>query len=274
MDKSSKPIGERDLVKSESWTVLVNPKVTEAETVVKEALSQHRTLIVVGRCWVRYVGRASSKLEKGERILMAKADGSVLVHRGTGYEPVNWMPGGDTVFHVHAKDNVLEVRAVRRKPAESVAVLFDEVCLISSLKLVDSGDFSLYASEEDMHRALLLKPELLEDGFRVISYEKKVEPGFVDVYGIDRHGKLVVVEVKRKTAGKDAAIQLAGYVKAIRKKADREVRGVLAAPDIAKDVQRTLASLGLEFKHLDPKKCAETLSKAETKKLAEFFKET
>jgi len=274
VDKSSKPIGEPDLVKSESWTVLVNPKVTEAETAVKEALSQHRTLIVVGRCWVRYVGRASSKLEKGERILMAKADGSVLVHRGTGYEPVNWMPGGDTVFHVHAKDNVLEVRAVRRKPAESVAVLFDEVCLISSLKLVDSGDFSLYASEEDMHRALLLKPELLEDGFRVISYEKKVEPGFVDVYGIDRHGKLVVVEVKRKTAGKDAAIQLAGYVKAIRKKADREVRGVLAAPDIAKDVQRMLASLGLEFRHLDPKKCAETLSKAETKKLAEFFKET
>jgi RecB family endonuclease NucS len=254
--------------------VLVDPKVAEAEAVVKEALSQHRTLIAVGRCWVRYVGRASSKLEKGERILIAKADGSVLVHRGTGYEPVNWMPGGDTIFHVHAKDGVLEVRAVRCKPSESVAVLFDEVNLISSLKLVDSGEFSLYASEEDMQRALLLKPELLEDGFRVISYEKKVEPGFVDVYGIDRKGKLVVVEVKRKTAGKDAALQLARYIEAVRTKADRQVRGVLAAPDIAKDVQRTLATLGLEFKHLDPKKCAETLSKAETRKLAEFFEET
>jgi hypothetical protein len=29
----------------------------------------------------------------------------------------------------------------------------------------------------------------------------------------------------------------------------------------------------LEFKHLDPKKCAETLSKTETRKLAEFFEE-
>jgi RecB family endonuclease NucS len=253
--------------------LLVDPKVAEAEAAVKEALSQHRTLIVVGRCWVRYVGRASSKLEKGERILMAKADGSVLVHRGTGYEPVNWMPGGDTVFHVRAKDGVLEVRAVRRRPSESVTVLFDEVSLISSLKLVDSGEFSLYASEEDMHRALLLKPELLEDGFRVISYEKKVEPGFVDVYGIDRNGRLVVVEVKRKTAGKGAAFQLARYIEAVRTKADREVRGVLAAPDIAKDVHRTLVTLGLEFKRLDPKKCAETLSKAETRKLAEFFEE-
>ncbi len=253
--------------------MLVDPKVAEAETAVKEALSQHRTLIVVGRCWVRYVGRASSKLEKGERILMAKADGSVLVHRGTGYEPVNWMPGGDTVFHVHAKDSVLEVRAVRRRPSESVTVLFDEISLISSLKLVDSGEFSLHASEEDMHRALLLKPDLLEDGFRVISYEKKVEPGFVDVYGIDRNGRLVVVEVKRKTAGKDAAFQLARYIEAVRTKADREVRGVLAAPGIAKDVHRTLVTLGLEFKRLDPKKCAETLSKVETRKLAEFFEE-
>jgi RecB family endonuclease NucS len=259
------------LVKSESWTVLVDPKAAEAEALMKEGLSQHRTLIVVGRCWVRYVGRASSKLEKGERILIVKTDGSVLVHRGTGYEPVNWMPGGDTVFHVHTKDAVLEVRAVRRRPSESVAVLFDEVSLISSLKLVDSGEFSLYASEVDMHRALLLKPELLEEGFRVISYEKKVEPGFVDVYGVDRNGKLVVVEVKRKTAGKDAAIQLARYVEAVRTKADREVRGVLAAPSIAKDVQRTLGVLGLEFKHLDPKKCAETLSRAETRRLAEFF---
>jgi RecB family endonuclease NucS len=254
--------------------VLVDSKVADAETAVKDALSQHRTLIVVGKCWVHYVGRASSKLEKGERILIAKADGSVLVHRGTGYEPVNWMPGGDTVFHVHAKDGVLEVRAVRRRPSESVTVLFDEVSLISSFKLVDSGEFSLHATEEDMHRALLLKPELLEDGFRVISYEKRVEPGFVDVYGIDKAGKLVVVEVKRKTAGKDAALQLAKYIEAVRMKADRQVRGVLAAPNIAKDVQRTLVTLGLEFKRLDPNRCAETLSKAETRKLAEFFKET
>jgi RecB family endonuclease NucS len=100
-----------------------------------------------------------------------------------------------------------------------------------------------------------------------------VEPGFVDVYGIDKDGRLVVVEIKRKTAGKDAAFQLAKYIDAIKSRADREVRGILAAPDIAKDVQRLLATLGLEFKALDPKKCADILRKAETKKLETFFKE-
>jgi hypothetical protein len=34
-----------------------------------------------------------------------------------------------------------------------------------------------------------------------------------------------------------------------------------------------LVALGLEFKYLDPKKCSETLRKAKTKKLAEFFDE-
>jgi len=254
-------------------TVLVNPDATEAETVAREAVSQHKTLIIVGKCSVYYLGRAKSKLEPGERILIVKEDGSLLVHRSVGYEPVNWQPPG-CIFHVRAKDSLLEVHAVRQKPPESVKVLFDRIQMISTMSLEDSGEFSLYASEEDMHKAILLKPSLLEDGFKPISYEKKVEPGFVDVYGVDRDGKLVVVEVKRKTAGKEAVVQLAKYIDAIRGKADREVRGILAAPSIAKDVQRLLVTLGLEFKHLDPKKCAETLQRAETRKLAEFFEET
>ena len=254
-------------------TVLVEPTAPEAENVAREAISNHRTLLVVGECSVDYTGRAKSKLEPGERILIVKADGSFLVHRSTGYEPVNWMPGSNAIFHVQSKGHVLEIRAIRRKPSESVRVSFDEIQLVTALSLVDTAEFQLYASEEDMQKAVLLKPELLEDGFRLISMEKKVEPGFIDVYGTDKNGRLVVVEIKRKTAGKDAVLQLAKYIEAIKSRADREVRGVLACPSIAKDVQRLLATFGLEFKHLDPRKCAEILHRAETKKLAEYFKE-
>jgi hypothetical protein len=90
---------------------------------------------------------------------------------------------------------------------------------------------------------------------------------------VDKNGRLVVVEVKRRTAGKEAALQLAKYVDAIKVKANREIRGILAAPNVAKDVQRLLTTLGLEFKALDPKKCTEVLRKAETGKLETFFKE-
>ena len=258
------------LARLKPLTVLVDPNVDEAEQYAKEAVSHHRTLIVVGKCWVHYFGRAKSKLEPGERILIIKDDGSLLVHRSTGYEPVNWQPPG-CIFHVHAQDSVLEICAVRQRPAESVKVFFDEICLVSVLSLADTGEFSLYATEEDMQKAILVKPSLLEEAFKPMSYEKKVEPGFVDVYGVDKNGKLVVVEIKRKTAGKEAALQLAKYIDAIKGKADREVRGILVAPNIAKDVQRLLATLGLEFKSLDPKKCADILRRSETQKLEAFF---
>jgi RecB family endonuclease NucS len=252
----------------------------------------------VGNCCVEYYGRANSKLGPGERIIIIKEDGSLLVHRSKGYEPINWMPGTsitynvrvlkkeevkwfknsggwqleNSIFHVPHEGDVLEIRAVRHKPSESVRVFFDEIYMVSALSLMDSGEFCLYASEEDMQKAILSEPTLLEEGFKPVSYEKKVEPGFVDVYGVDKYGKLVVVEIKRKTAGREAALQLAKYIDAIKSRANREVRGVLAAPELARDAQRLLATLGLEFKHLDPKKCAEVLQRLETRKLEEFFK--
>jgi RecB family endonuclease NucS len=251
---SSKAIGENRVSSHKPFTILITPNIDEAENLVKEAISHSKTLLAIGRCSVSYQGRAKSKLAPGERILVIKGDGSLLV-----------------LFHVHGKENRLEIRAVRQKPPETVIVVFDDIQTCASYVLSDSGEFSLYASEEDMQKAILLRPDLLEEGFRPITYEKKVESGFVDVYGEDKTGKFVVVEIKRKTAGKDAALQLARYLDAIRARTNRKVRGILVAPDIGKDVQRTLVTLGLEYKHLDPRKCAEILTRSETKKLAEFF---
>ena len=252
-------------------TVLVNPTLTEAVTIIRKAFVQRRTLIVAGNCTVKYTGRASSTLEPGERLLIVKQDGALLVHRPVGYEPVNWQPSG-SVFHAEVKDGMLEIHGVRQKPRENVKVRFDKVFTVSALSLEDAGEFLLYASEDDMHRAILLRPELFEEGFKPISWEKKVEPGFVDIYGEDKDGKLVIIEVKRRTAGKEAALQLAKYIESIKAKINRELRGVLVAPNVGKDVQRLLVTLGLEFKALDPKKCAEVLKKAETTKLEVFFK--
>jgi len=251
---------------------LQNPTVERAIDLVKKAFSERKGLLIVGNCWVDYRGRASSKLEPGERIVIFKEDGSVLVHRPVSYEPVNWQPPG-CLFQAQASGDALQVRAVRRKPPESVRVSFDRVYLLSVLSLVDEGEFSLHASEEDMQRAILMEPSLLEEGFKPISYEKKVEPGFVDVYGVDKGGRFVVVEIKRKTASREAALQLAKYVDSVRTMVNREVRGILAAPSLAKGVQRLLSILGLDFRALDPRKCAEALTKPETKRLVEFFEE-
>ena len=253
--------------------VLTEPKIAEAAVIIQKAFKQRRTLIVAGNCHVDYSGRANSTLENGERLLIIKSDGSLLVHRPIGYEPVNWQPSG-AVFHVDATDNKLEVRGVRQKPRESVKVTFDKVLMASAINLSDYGEFLLYASEEDMHRAILLKPQLFEEGFKPISWEKHVEPGFVDVYGQDKNGKLVIIEVKRRTATKDNVLQLAKYIEPIKAKTNREIRAVLVAPSLAKDVQRLLVTMGLEFKALDPKECALVLKKKGNSKLESFFKDS
>jgi endonuclease len=250
--------------------ILTNPTLSEAAVAIEKALQQRRTLAVAGTCHVHYSGRASSTLGPGERLLIIKEDGSLLVHRPTGYEPVNWQPAG-SVFHVQIKPCEVEVHGVRQKPRENVRVSFTAVYMVAALNLTDSGEFLLHATEDDMHRAILLKPDLMEEGFKPISWEKHVEPGFVDIYGEDKDGKLVIVEVKRKTASKEAALQLAKYVEPIKAKVNRPVRAVLAAPSLAKDVQRVLVTLGLEYKALDPKVCAEVLKKTENTKLETFF---
>jgi RecB family endonuclease NucS len=252
-------------------SALVEPSLEEAKDLIEKTFAQRKTLIIAGSCKVDYAGRASSKLELGERFLIIKSDGSLLVHRPTGYEPVNWQPSG-SVFHTQIQDGILEVHAVRQKPKENVKVQFTKIYTVTSIMLFDAGDFILNASEEDMHKAILFRPELIEEGFKPISWEKKVEPGFVDVYGMDKAGRLVVIEVKRKTATKEAVLQLSKYIDAIKQKADRQIRGILAAPDLGKDVQALLVANDLEFKELHPKKCAEILKKAgPTTKLEQFF---
>src|SRR6266540_994837 len=48
--------------------------------------------LVVARCQVDYAGRLTAHLPMATRVLMLKADGSVLVHSdGGSYKPLNWM---------------------------------------------------------------------------------------------------------------------------------------------------------------------------------------
>jgi hypothetical protein len=254
--------------------VLREPRIDqETGKLIDDTLAQRKTLILVGNCWVKYKGRASSSLEPGERILIIKEDGALLVHRPTGYEAVNWQPSG-CIFKSKVTDSTLQITAIRRNPKESVYLYFDSIILFSSLKLKDTGDFSLHATERDMQKAILVEPSMIEAGFQPISFEKKVEPGFVDVYGIDKDGNFVVVEIKRNIASRSAALQLSRYVKAVQGIVNRKVRGLLVAPRISKGTQKLLFSLGLSFRPLDPRKCAKILKDYKTPKLIDFFKTT
>lgn len=255
---------------SKRIAVIERPLLEQAEAIIRKSISEHRGLLVVGLCEVNYRGRASSKLETGDRIIVVKEDGAILVHRPTDYSPVNWQPPG-SLFETRLQKDGLLLTAVRRRPREVLRILFGQIYSIAVLSLVDTGDFSLFASEGEMRDAISADPSLVEDGLRIISIEKKIEPGFVDLYGIDNQRRLVLIEVKRRTAGKDAVLQLAKYLETIRSSINRDARGILVAPDIAKGAQALLATLKLEFKPLSPKRCAEVLNTTKTASILEWL---
>lgn len=239
-------------------SIVEEPSLEEAVRTIEQSLSMNKMLIIVGECSVDYMGRASSKLKLGERFVIIKEDGSILVHRPKNYSPVNWHPA-ESHFEVQILKDKLLIKAFHRRFREVLKVFFRSVYLILVLDIVDKGEFTLYASEEDMQKAVLAHPEIIEKGFVPISYEKKVEPGFIDIYGIDSSNRLVVIEIKKKTAGRAAVLQLAKYLETIRGNSSRKVRGIIAAPALAKGVQQLLLTLDIEYKSLHPKKCAEIL---------------
>jgi len=257
-------VGKREMV------IITAPTLKEAISVVNEALNQKKVLILVGKCTVQYKGRARSTLSLGDRILIIKKDGAVLVHRPTGYAPVNYQRSG-CIFYAKIEEDKLKIEAIDQKNKEYMKIFFSEIALAVCLDLKDPGEFTLYASEEDIRKAILANPEILEEGFKPISIEKEVEPGFIDICGLDKNDNLVIVELKRKKADKTAVTQLAKYVNDIKKRSRRVVRGILAAPSITKDAHILLISLGLEFKKVNVKACMESLRKTEEKKITEYL---
>ncbi len=229
---------------------------------MERALSGHLLLIIVGRCQVNYEGRARSKLPEGERVLLVKEDGSILIHRKRDYSPVNWQPPG-SLFYSEAHGSVLKLRALRRQPREILEVEFNDVRLVACLSLRDEAEFILHADEAEMKRAVILRPSLVLDGFRPTDSEKPLDSGFVDLYGVDSSGNQIVVEFKKDAADKDAVLQLSRYVNELRARIPHRIfKGILAAPAIRKTASRLLKSLGFEFVRLDPKRCVEVISEA------------
>ena len=60
--------------------------------VAQPAASLLSVRLVIARCSVDYAGRLTAHLPLANRLLLVKADGSVLVHSdGGSYKPLNWM---------------------------------------------------------------------------------------------------------------------------------------------------------------------------------------
>lgn len=234
---------------------------------IKEALSNNKVLLLVGSCDIEFRGRARSTLAKGERIVLIKPDGTLLVHKKEGHKPVNWNPPGS---HQHVKANADSVKIIstRENPKEKVVITFHKIKELASFDLKDYHDLQLEGTQDQMVGRVIDNPDLIESGFQPKQAEKATGEGDVDLYGVDSTGTPVACEFKRRKAEKGDASQLHRYVEALERN-HQEVRGFLVAPGITKGAQEYLDRKNMEFSKVSPLKGISVTS-TKQKKLDKF----
>ena len=235
---------------------------------IRRSIIEKNIVIFAADCEVFYEGRGTSRLGRGERLIVCKPDGAVLVHRPTGYEPVNWQPPG-TLITVNMKEGYGLMRVVRQRPREVLEIKIYDVKGVAAWKLRDTAVFEEGGSEKDMQQAVIKQPELIEPGLKILTAEYPVSSGFIDVLAEDSKRRLTIIELKRRKASLEAVLQLKRYVESMKKMTGRsDVRGVLAAPSISPDALKALRSLDLEFKELKPEECLKIVKANKAGRLA------
>lgn len=229
--------------------IVQNPDFDEASEILKEYLSREYTVQVNGLCTVNYRGRAKSKLDRGERILLKKQDSALLVHGPDNYQPKNWQPEVGS-FEVEIEEETLVLRALRRNPDEVVEIFFEEISLITVDQLVDKSELKIAGHEVDIHEAVEEDPELVEEGLKVVERERETPAGFIDVFARDSDDKYVVIEAKRNP-DYNTVLQLQRYVDEIREEFNGEIRGILLAPKLSDKINSYLDERGLEFVEIE-----------------------
>jgi endonuclease len=197
--------------------------------------------LVIARCSVDYDGRLTAHLPSALRLLIVKADGSVLVHSdGGSYKPLNWMSPPCRLTEHPAGDGQPGKWTVTGKAGETLTITIEETLSDTAVELgVDPG---LVKDGVEAHLQELLAEQLhlLGDGWRLIRREYPTPIGPVDIMCRDDSGAHVAIEMKRH-AGLDAVEQLTRYLELLNMDPLLSpVQGVLAAQTI-KLQARTLA---------------------------------
>jgi RecB family endonuclease NucS len=206
--------------------------------------------LIVARCEVLYTGRLTARLPEALRLIMLKADGSVLVHADTGgYKPLNWMTPPTAVEEEGSPPTRLVVR--KRKGEDQLDIRISEVVTDSAHVMDFDAGLQKDGVEAHLQEALAGAPGRCGEGFRLVRREWPTDIGPVDLMCRDEGDGWIAVEIKR-VGTIDAVEQLTRYLARIRlDPAMAECRGVLAA-EVVKPQARVLAeSRGIAWVEVD-----------------------
>ncbi|MBE7186896.1 endonuclease NucS [Jatrophihabitans endophyticus] len=207
--------------------------------------------LLIAECTVDYLGRLTAHLPAAPRLLMVKADGSVLVHAdGGSYKPLNWMSPPCTLVESGGDGDEL-LWTVTNKAGEQLLITIHQVFEDSTHALgVDPG-LVKDGVEAQLQKLLAEHIHTLGQGYRLVRREYPTPIGPVDLMARDPQGVAVAVEVKRR-GEIDGVEQLTRYLELLnRDPLLAPVHGVLAAQEIRPQARVLAEDRGIRCLVLD-----------------------
>jgi RecB family endonuclease NucS len=205
--------------------------------------------LVVARCEVTYTGRLTAYLPEAIRLLVFKADGSVLVHADSGgYKPLNWMTPPTVI---EDGDGTIVVRKRAGRSEDRLEIRIAELLAEFEHELGDDAGLEKDGVERHLQEALAELPGAVEDGLRLVRREWPTDIGPVDLMCRDADGEWVAVEIKR-VGTIEAVEQLSRYLEVVqRDPAFAACRGILAAEAVKPQARTLCAARGLGCVEVD-----------------------
>jgi RecB family endonuclease NucS len=205
----------------------------------------------VARCQVDYAGRLTAHLPMATRVLMIKADGSVLVHSdGGSYKPLNWMSPPCTVREGTTDEGDVEW-VVTSKTDDTLRILIEEIHHDSTHDLGLDPGLQKDGVEKHLQELLAEHPATLVEGLTLVRREYPTAIGPVDLMCRDVEGACVAVEIKRR-GEIDGVEQLTRYLELLnRDPLLAPVRGILAAQEIKPQARVLALDRGIQCALLD-----------------------
>ena len=193
-----------------------------------------------------YSGRLTAHLPSALRLLIVKADGSVLVHSdGGSYKPLNWMSPPCRLAEEPGR------WVVTGKSGEMLTIVIEEVLSDSSFALGADPGLVKDGVEAHLQDLLAAQTQLLGDGWRLVRREYPTPIGPVDLMCRDASGTSVAIEVKRR-GEIDGVEQLTRYLELLnRDQLIAPVLGVFAAQEIRPQARVLAEDRGIRCVVLD-----------------------
>ena len=250
-------------------------ELKEFKESLQKSINSNETSVALCRCFIKYSGRAEAELDEGDRVIIIKSDNTLLVHQTEGSNPINYMKADSKIDLIdidYHDEKALLIQSYNQKYKDYLDVIIKEVYSFQSRKLEDGRKLVLVGTEQDMSDMIKDNPYVISEDFKPLSREEHTRFGFIDVFGHDSKGNLLVVECKRYTAGHDAVQQLRRYVEKIAELKGislNNIKGIIAAPDMASNAKYMLEKWSFSFVCVNPPKRLEKYNKSQ-KSLGEF----